>query len=34
MAQIKVHDKTFGPYLSEEDIQQEVKKIAAAINED
>lgn len=34
MAQITVHDKTFGPYLSEEDIQQEVKKIAAAINED
>jgi hypoxanthine phosphoribosyltransferase len=33
-AQVKVHDKTFGPYLSEEDIQQEVKKIAGAINED
>jgi hypoxanthine phosphoribosyltransferase len=34
MALIQVHDKTFGPYLSEDDIQQEVKKIADAINED
>lgn len=34
MALIKVHDKTFGPYLSEEDIQQEIKKIADAINSD
>lgn len=34
MAQIKVHDKFFGPYLSEQDIQQEIKKIAAAINAD
>jgi hypoxanthine phosphoribosyltransferase len=34
MALIQVHDKKFGPYLSEDDIQQEVKKIADAINED
>lgn len=34
MALIQVHDKTFGPYLSEDDIQQEVRKIAEAINED
>jgi hypoxanthine phosphoribosyltransferase len=34
MAQVKVHDKIFGPFLSEKDIQQEVKKIAGAINED
>jgi hypoxanthine phosphoribosyltransferase len=34
MPLIKVHDKTFGPYLSEKDIQQQVKKIAAAINAD
>lgn len=34
MSQIKVHDKTFGPFLSEEDIQQQVKKIADAINSD
>lgn len=34
MSLIKVHDKTFGPYLSEEDIQQQIKKMAAAINAD
>ena len=34
MSQIKVHDKTFGPFLSEEDIQQQIKKIADAINSD
>ena len=34
MAIIKVHDKTFGPFLSEKDIQGQIKKIAAAINED
>jgi hypoxanthine phosphoribosyltransferase len=34
MSQIKVHDKTFGPYLSEADIQQQIKKMAAAINAD
>lgn len=34
MLQIKVHDKRFGPFLSEEDIQQQVKKIADAINSD
>ena len=26
MTQIKVHDKMFGPFLSEQDIQQQVKK--------
>ena len=34
MAVIKVHDKTFGPFLSEEDIQKQVKKLAEAINSD
>lgn len=34
MSLIRVHDKTFGPFLSEEDIQQQVKKIADAINSD
>jgi len=34
MSLIKVHDKTFGPFLSEEDIQQQIKKMAAAINAD
>ena len=34
MTQIKVHDKVFGPYLSEDDIQQQIKKMAAAINAD
>lgn len=34
MAVIKVHDKTFGPYLSDQDIQQQIKKIADAINTD
>lgn len=34
MAVIKVHDKSFGPYLSEQDIQQQIKKIADAINKD
>lgn len=34
MSLIKVHDKTFGPYLSEKEIQQQIKKIAAAINTD
>ena len=34
MAIIKVHDKTFETYLSEETIQERVKEIAAAINKD
>lgn len=34
MAQIKVHDKTFGPFLSEQEIQHQIRKIAEAINED
>src|SRR5688572_1349795 len=34
MSQIKVHDKFFGPFLSAEDIQHQVKKIADAINSD
>jgi len=34
MTQIKVHDKLFDTYLTENDIQQEIKKIADAINED
>jgi hypoxanthine phosphoribosyltransferase len=34
MSLIKVHDKTFGPFLSDEEIQQQVKKIAAAIDAD
>ena len=34
MSLIQVHDKSFGPFLSEEDIQLQVKKIADAINSD
>jgi len=34
MTQIKVHDKLFDTYLTENDIQKEIKKIADAINED
>jgi hypoxanthine phosphoribosyltransferase (EC 2.4.2.8) len=34
MGVIKVHDKTFETYLSEETIQKRVKEMAAAINED
>lgn len=34
MASIKVHDKTFETYLSEETIQQRVREIATAINKD
>jgi hypoxanthine phosphoribosyltransferase len=34
MSTIKVHDKTFGPFLSEQEIQLQIKKIAAAINAD
>jgi len=34
MAGIKVHDKTFETYLSEEMILQRVKEMAAAINND
>lgn len=34
MSSIKVHDKTFEIYLSEEVIQQKVRELAAAINRD
>ena len=34
MSDIKVHDKQFGTYLSEEVILQKVKELAAAINKD
>jgi hypothetical protein len=34
MAQIKVHDKIFEPYLSEDVIQQKIKELAAAIDKD
>ena len=34
MAVIKVHDKSFETYLSEETILQRVKEIAAAISKD
>jgi hypoxanthine phosphoribosyltransferase len=34
MPQIKVHDKFFETYLSEEAIQQKVKELAASINND
>lgn len=34
MATIKVHDKSFETYLSEETIQQRVKELAAVINKD
>ena len=34
MALIKVHDKQFEPYLSETEIQEKVKELAAKINTD
>ena len=34
MARVKVHDKTFDIYLSEETILNRVKEVAAAINKD
>ena len=34
MAVIKVHEKSFETYLSDEKIQQRVSEIAAAINKD
>ena len=34
MAVVKVHDKEFKIYLSEEEIQKRVKEMAAAINKD
>lgn len=34
MAAIKLHDKTFDTYLSEKEIQEKVKEIAAQINRD
>ena len=34
MEKIKVHDKIFVPYLSEQEIQQQVKKMADDINKD
>ncbi len=34
MGLIKVHDKTFETYLSEETIQKRVRQLAAAINKD
>ncbi|MGZ5218973.1 MAG: phosphoribosyltransferase, partial [Chitinophagaceae bacterium] len=34
MAGVKVHDKTFETYLSEETILQRVKEMATAINKD
>src|SRR5687767_11144574 len=34
MSVITVHDKSFGPYLSEEQIQQRVKELAEKINTD
>jgi hypoxanthine phosphoribosyltransferase len=34
MAVIKVHDKSFETYLSDDTIQQRVKEMAAAINKD
>ena len=34
MSSIKVHDKSFGPYLSEETIQQRIKEMSDQINAD
>jgi len=34
MPAIKVHDKMFGPYLTAQEIQEQVKKIADTINKD
>jgi hypoxanthine phosphoribosyltransferase len=34
MPPIKLHDKTFDTYLSEEEIQEKIRQIASAINKD
>lgn len=34
MALLQVHDKTFTPYLSEQDIQEKLKELAAKLNAD
>jgi hypoxanthine phosphoribosyltransferase len=34
MGPIKLHDKTFDTYLSEEEIQEKIREIAGAINKD
>jgi hypoxanthine phosphoribosyltransferase len=34
MPRIKLHDKTFDSYLSEQEIQEKVRKIAAELNRD
>ena len=34
MPAIKLHDKTFDTYLSEQDIQEKVKEIADQLNRD
>lgn len=34
MKQVQIHDKIFEPYLFETDIQERIKKIATAINND
>lgn len=34
MASVTLHDKTFGPYLTAETIQQKIAELAAALNTD
>ncbi len=34
MPNVQIHDKTFKPYISEEEIRSKVKELAAALNQD
>ena len=34
MANIKVHDKEFVPYITEHEIEEQIKRVAAEINKD
>jgi hypoxanthine phosphoribosyltransferase len=34
MANVRIHDKTFKPYLGEEEIREKVKELADALNRD
>ena len=34
MANIKVHDKEFVPYITEDEIEEQIKRVAAEINKD
>ena len=34
MSNVLIHDKTFKPYISEEEIRSKVKELAVALNQD